>query len=84
MPVISRLYGMIIKMFFIKAEHNQPHIHVVYGDKNCLINIKTLEVMEGDLPNKELNIIKEWLSKHQNELLDMWDTQVFKELLPNY
>jgi len=32
MPVISRFYGMVIKMYFLAAEHNPPHIHVVYGE----------------------------------------------------
>lgn len=25
MPVISRFYGMIIKMFFLASEHNPPY-----------------------------------------------------------
>ena len=32
MPVISRFYGMVIKMYFIASEHNPPHIHVIYGE----------------------------------------------------
>ena len=32
MPVLSRFYGIIIRMYFIQAEHNPPHIHAIYGD----------------------------------------------------
>ena len=32
MPVISRFYGMIIKMYFQQKEHNPPLFHVVYGE----------------------------------------------------
>ncbi|MBR1478985.1 MAG: DUF4160 domain-containing protein [Lachnospiraceae bacterium] len=32
MPVISRFYGIVIRMYFIQAEHNPPHIHAIYGD----------------------------------------------------
>lgn len=31
MPGITRFYGIIIKMFFRKKEHNPTHIHAVYG-----------------------------------------------------
>ena len=32
MPVISRFYGLVIKMYFMQSEHNPPHIHGVYGN----------------------------------------------------
>ena len=32
MPVLSRFYGIIIRMYFIQAEHNPLHIHAIYGD----------------------------------------------------
>lgn len=32
MPVLSRFYGIIIRMYFIQAEHNPPHVHAIYGD----------------------------------------------------
>ncbi len=41
MPVISRFYGMVIKMYFLAAEHNPPHIHVVYGEYLGVIDIRT-------------------------------------------
>ena len=42
MPVISRFYGLVIKMYFQQAEHNPPHFHVVYGEHVGVIDIKTL------------------------------------------
>ena len=32
MPVISRFYGIIIKMYFQQSEHNPPHFHALYGE----------------------------------------------------
>ena len=46
------------------------------------INIKTQELMEGDLPSKALALIKEWAKNHEAELLDMWHTQEIKEISP--
>lgn len=82
MPIISTFYGLIIKMFFMQSEHNPPHIHVIYGEYVGIINIKTLEMIEGDLPNRALSMVKEWAKEHQYELLNIWNTQEFKKLPP--
>lgn len=49
MPVISRFYGIIIKMYFRQAEHNPPHFHAIYGEYIGTIDIQTGEMLEGDL-----------------------------------
>lgn len=82
MPVISRFYGMVIKMYFFGSEHNPPHIHVVYGEYIGIIDIRTLKMLEGDLPDKALKIVKEWMTVHQQALLDMWNTQNIHSLPP--
>ena len=82
MPVISRFYGMIIKMYFQQKEHNPPHIHVVYGEYIGAINIQTQSMMEGDLPAKALALAQEWTRQYQNELLAIWKTQEFQKLPP--
>lgn len=82
MPVIARFYGMIIKMYFQQSEHNPPHFHVVYGEYVGIIDIQTLEMLEGDLPNKALALIKEWAEQHQADLMKIWNTQEFVQLPP--
>ena len=82
MPVISRFYGMVIKMFFLASEHNPPHIHVLYGEYMGVIDIHTNKMIQGDLPDKALKIAQEWTSIHQQELLKMWETQDIKQLPP--
>lgn len=82
MPIIARFYGMIIKMYFQQSEHNPPHFHVVYGEYIGVIDIQTLEMLEGDLPNKALSLVKEWASEHQIELMKIWETQEFVKLPP--
>ena len=82
MPVISRFYGMVIKMYFLASEHNPPHIHVIYGEFMGIIDIKTTEMLQGDLPNKALSLVKEWTAIHKDELLKMWETQDISELPP--
>jgi hypothetical protein len=82
MPEIARFYGLVIKMFFKQAEHDPPHIHVIYGERVGIFNIKAGEMTEGDLPPKAQGLIKEWLPLHRQELLDIWNTQTFKRIPP--
>jgi len=82
MPVISRFFGMVIKMYYVPSEHNPPHIHVLYGEFVGVIDIKTTEMLQGDLPEKELYIVRKWMKKHKNELIKMWDTQKIHSLPP--
>lgn len=82
MPVIARFYGMIVKMYFLGKEHNPPHVHVLYGECMGVIDIQTAEMLEGDLPSKALSMASEWVSLHQEELLEIWETQNFKKLPP--
>jgi hypothetical protein len=78
MPEITRFYGIIVKMFF--NDHSPPHFHAVYGKYNGLYNLKTLELEEGDLPNRAKQLVLEWANDYQEELLKMWEEQKFKKL----
>ena len=82
MPAISRFYGIVIKMYLQQSEHNPPHIHAVYGEYMGAIDIKTLEMLEGDLPHKALTLVREWAAQHQADLLEIWQSQSFKSLPP--
>lgn len=66
----------------MQKEHNPPHIHAIYGDDVAAITISDGKVIEGALPNKALEMVKEWVSLNKDELLTMWETQEFKQLSP--
>lgn len=82
MPTISNFYGMIIKIYFLGKEHNPPHIHVIYGEFTAAISINNYEVLDGDIPQKALNLVIEWIKLHKEELLDIWENQKFKKIDP--
>jgi hypothetical protein len=71
MPTISIFYGIIIRMFY--NEHAPPHFHAEYAGAKVAINIQTLEVMEGKLQARALNMVREWARFHQAELLENWE-----------
>ena len=84
MPTISRFYGIIIRMYFLPKEHNPPHIHVIYDDETFSISIKDMKIIDGELnpTTRVLSMVKEWITLHQDKLLEMWETQVFQEIEP--
>ena len=78
MPVITRFYGIVIKMY--PNDHLPLHFYAIYGEYVGLIDIKTLEMIEGDLSNRTLKLIKEWAQEYQDELMQIWNTKQFKRL----
>jgi serine/threonine-protein kinase RIO1 len=80
MPEIVRFYGIIIKLFF--GDHPPPHFHAVYSEYNALFNMETLEMIEGDLPQRAKKMVIEWATMYQKELIEMWNNQEFRKLPP--
>ena len=50
-------------MYLLGKEHNPPHIHILYGEYNAVIDLQTLKLMEGDLPGKGLAMAMEWTTQ---------------------
>ena len=72
MPVISRFYGIVIKMYFRQAEHNPPHIHFTYGDYECSISVLD-RIVDGQAPAKVIAKVNEWINLHEAEILSLWE-----------
>ena len=75
MPVISRFYGIVIRMYFIQAEHNPPHIHAIYGDDVAEIAIQDGRILDGNLPPKALAMVREWTNLNKEDLMTIWNSQ---------
>ena len=69
-------------MFFKPKEHEPSHIHALYGENIGIFDLRTLNMTEGDLPKKAQELVKEWLTAHQDELLKMWEKQDIGKLPP--
>ena len=70
MPEISRFLGNIIRMFY--SDHEPPHFHATYGDREALIEIDTPALFRGTLPQRALTLVLEWAALHREELLEDW------------
>ncbi len=49
MPTISAFYGILIQMFW-KDHAPPPHFHALYAEYEAVVDIRTLEVIDGGLP----------------------------------
>ena len=82
MPTLARFYGIVIRMYFLQSEHNPPHVHAIYGDDTAAFDIRTREIIDGELPSRAAGLVREWIEKNEDDLVEMWETQEFKQLEP--
>ena len=74
MPEICRFFGIIVRMFAEPdAPHHRPHFHAYYQNHVAVISIDTVELIGGNLPQKESRLVEAWAELHQGELLENWE-----------
>ena len=71
MPIISRFFGIIIRMFY--EDHAPPHFHVRYAKQKAVIRIDSVELLQGTLSPKARALVLEWANLHQDELMIDWE-----------
>ena len=71
MPVISKFYGIVIRMLFIRPFGAQ--FHAFYGDHELVIGVAPLRIIQGDAPLRVRTLVLEWAAQHQPELLEAWN-----------
>lgn len=69
--MICLFYGIAITMYY--KDHQPPHFHVTYAGTKAIIDIRTLEVIEGDISRRTRNFVLEWAKEHQAELMENWE-----------
>ena len=82
MPTLARFYGIVIRMYFLGSEHNPPHVHAIYGEDTAAFDVRTGEILDGELPARAAAMVREWIALHQADLIEMWETQEFRRLEP--
>ena len=71
MPVLSKFYGIVIRMVF--ARSFAAHFHAIYGANELIVSISPLRVVQGDAPARVCDLVLEWAAQHQRELLEAWN-----------
>ncbi len=71
MPIISRFFGIIIRMFY--DEHNPPHFHAEYQDKKAMFDFMG-NIIKGSLSSRTATkLVREWIDFHVAELETDWE-----------
>lgn len=65
-------YGIIIRMYYTPKEHPPPHIYVYYAEFKATVDIRSCELLQGDLPTKQSRLVLAWVELHQEELMADW------------
>lgn len=70
MPRISSFLGIVIRMYH--DDHGFPHFHAQHADGHAKVRIDSLEVIENNLPRRQLRFVLAWAELHQGELEENW------------
>ena len=77
MPTISMFRG--IKIYINWNDHMPPHFHASYAGQEIIVSINDLEVLDGEIPSKQLKMVLGWAAFHQTELIENWELAVKKQ-----
>ncbi len=70
MPRISSFYGIVITMYF--SDHGHPHFHARHSDGEAKVRIDDLELIDSNLPRRQMRFVLAWAELHQDELEENW------------
>jgi hypothetical protein len=80
MPILSTFFGIIVRIFH--GDHNPPHVHVVYAEKEAIIEIRSGKILDGKLPPRAKKLVEEWRKLHLKELEKAW-TDAINNKMPS-
>ena len=55
-----------------EKDHNPPHVHLMGPDFEAVVNLVTLEIMDGSAPSKILRHALKWITDNREELIQQW------------
>ena len=65
-------YGIIIRMYCDRAEHNPSHFHAYYQEHAAVVDIQRCEITAGSLPVRQMRLVLAWAELRREELLADW------------
>ncbi len=72
MPLIKRFAHCQVRIN--PKDHAPPHFHVLMGDgKEALIEISGLEILQGNVPRRELSEVLQWAANNRSMLLNKFE-----------
>ena len=71
MPVISKFYGIIVRM--MKLPGRRMAIYANYGEHEVVMDAASLKVISGSAPSRVVDMVCEWARQHRGELMAALD-----------
>jgi hypothetical protein len=62
-----------IRIYFSPKEHIPHHVHAYYQDFKASFKILDCEIIEGQIPSRQLRMIQAWIEIHRDELIADWE-----------
>ncbi|EFI36081.1 conserved hypothetical protein [Desulfonatronospira thiodismutans ASO3-1] len=72
MPLIKRFANCQVRINL--KDHAPPHFHVLMRDgKEALIELSGLEILQGNVPRRELSEVLQWAASNRNMLMNKFE-----------
>ena len=71
MPTISKFYGIVIRM--MRLREFGARFHAIYENSELVVNLWPLKIVAGEAPGRVRDMVLEWATHHQEELLMAWN-----------
>ena len=62
-------------MFWDEGHHGRPHFHARYGEYRASLDFDG-EIIVGELPTRQLRLVRAWTELHRDELRVDWKLAV--------
>lgn len=53
-------------------KHYLPHIYVRHNEFKAVLGIPEGEILEGDLPGRQMKPVQAWIELHRDDLMADW------------
>jgi hypothetical protein len=57
-------------MYF--SDHGHPHFHARHAEGEAKVQIDDLQIIDSNLPRRQLRFVLAWAGLHQDELKENW------------
>lgn len=67
-------------MHITRKEHNPPNVYAYCGDYDASFYVLDGEIMNGKFPSSGAKLVKKFILRYKNDLLEMWENKTYKKL----
>ncbi|MDO8943924.1 MAG: DUF4160 domain-containing protein [Desulfobacterales bacterium] len=70
-PEISRFRGIRVCIFWLETPEKTRHVahlHIEYGEYRAQVSLSDWEILDGQMPSKQLKVFQAWAEMHRKEI----------------